>query len=387
MSKKNRTDGMETVRPETRKPRRRFVRWLEVLLGLVLAPLVVGFGLRRITGNDGLARVSDDEAAVLVDYASGDKSLVTMPGYRAYVPWLQEVFRFDKSPNAFVMKGNAKGDANHAPRLLVRANDGSSFWFEEFVLQYALIPDRAPFVLEDSGPADQFKEYLVRVHARAILRDEFGRFSAEDVVKPENLQAATRAALEKLNAVLQPHGIEVLEISTAKPAFDKTYEEKVARRKTASQEIEHLRAEIDTLAQEKLSREQAVQVDKDIEMKKLEGNLVRDIGSAEKELIRAKAEADLVYLDRVSLARSIQLEKTTQAAGLTTKYTALFGDAKAHALALESRGEAAVRAALIDKLPRIEFNLVPYSRDPAPQRIEHEQVTASTSPGASKGKQ
>src|SRR5207244_1536696 len=140
---------------------------------------------------------------------------------------------------------------------------------------------KAPLVLEDSGPADLFKESLVRVHARAILRDEFGRFSAEEVVKPENLQAATRAALEKLNAALGPHGIEVLEISTAKPAFDKTYEDKVARRKVAGQDIEHLRAEIDTLAQEKLSREQAVRVDKDIEITKLEGNLVRDIGKAE----------------------------------------------------------------------------------------------------------
>jgi len=221
----------------------------------------------------------------------------------------------------------------------------------------------------------------VRVHARAILRDEFGRFSAEEVVKPENLQAATRAALEKLNAALGPHGIEVLEISTAKPAFDKTYEDKVARRKVAGQDIEHLRAEIDTLAQEKLSREQAVRVDKDIEMTKLEGNLVRDIGKAEGELIRAKAEADLSYLGRVSQARSIQLEKETQAAVLTAKYTALFGDAKAHALALESKGAAAVRAALIDKLSGIEFDLVPYSRDPAPQRIEHEQVTASASNG------
>src|SRR5205823_2032916 len=59
MSKKNRTDGVDAVRPEVQRSRWRFVRWLEVLLGLVLAPLVVGYALRRITGNDGLAHVID----------------------------------------------------------------------------------------------------------------------------------------------------------------------------------------------------------------------------------------------------------------------------------------------------------------------------------------
>ena len=36
-------------------------------------------------------------------------------------------------------------------------------------------------------------------------------------------------------------------------------------------------------------------------------------------------------------------------------------------------GELAVRMALVDKLAGIEFSLVPYSRDPAPQRLEVQQ--------------
>jgi hypothetical protein len=343
----------------------------------VLAPVVVWGVVRAVSGNQGLARVLDDEVAVQTDYARGTQTIVSTPGYRPYVPWMQEVFRFDKSPNAFVMKGNQQEDDNHVPRLLVRANDGSSFWFDELTLQYALMPDQAALVLEDSGPADAFKHELVRAHARAILRDEFGRFSAEDVVRPENLRDATQRSLDRLNLALNPHGIEVLEVSTPKPAFDKTYEEQIARRKVANQEVEHLRAELDQLAQVKIQREQAVRNAKEVEMKQLEGNLAADLSAAQTELIRAKAAADLAYAEKIGQGKVAKLDKETQAALQTAKDLALYDDAKKHVLAMEARGESAVRAALVDKLLGIEFDLVPYSRDPAPQRIEQETTTAS----------
>jgi hypothetical protein len=373
----------QKIRPQTpesgRPPRKR--RWrrraVEATLGLLLAPIAVWLVVRATSGNQGLALVLDDEVAVHVDYVRGTRTIVSTPGYRPYVPWAQEVFRFDKSPNAFVMKGNVGVDHNHVPRLLVRANDGSSFWFDELTLQYAVMPDRAALVLEDSGPADAYKQQLVRAHARAILRDEFGRYSAEEVVTPGNLRDATQRSLDRLNAALNPHGIEVLEVSTPKPAFDKTYEEQIARRKVANQEVEHLRAELDQLAQVKIQREQAVRNSKEVEMRKLEGNLAADLSAAQTELIRAKSEADLVYQEKVGQGRMTKLEKETQAALSTAKNLALFDDAKKHTLAMEARGESAVRAALVEKLLGIEFDIVPYSRDPAPKRIEQETTTAS----------
>ena len=41
------------------------------------------------------------------------------------------------------------------------------------------------------------------------------------------------------------------------------------------------------------------------------------------------------------------------------------------AQALERRGEVVVREAIIEKLRSIKFTLIPYSRDPAPKRLEH----------------
>lgn len=360
--------------PSRSKRRRRVV---ETAIAVLLTPIVLAYAMSRITGNPGLAHIRDDEVAVLVDYARGTQTLVGTPGYRTYVPWLQEFYALDKSPHAFVMKGNKEIGIDRAPQLLVRANDGSSFWFDEFTLQYALDPEKAALVLEDSGPGDAFQRELVKRYARSILRDEFGRFSAEEVVRPENLQSATRASLDRLNAALGPHGIDVLEVSTPKPAFDKTYEEQIGRRKVANQEVERLSAELGQLAQVKLQREQNVRDDKQSEMQQLDGNLVRDLGKARAELVRAKSEAENVYLDRVSQGRSTKLERDAQAAVLVAKYTALAEDAAKHTVALEARGESAVRAALVEKLHTIEFNLVPYSRDPAPKRVENETATAS----------
>lgn len=279
----------------------------------------------------------------------------------------------DKSPNAFVFRGNLTEGLNQVPRLLIRARDGSSFWFDEVTLQYALRVERAEGVLDDSGGGDAFKEELLRCHARAILRDEFGRFAAGDSARPESVAAATRASLERMNKALEEHGIEVLEVSSPKPAFDKGYEDLINRRKLANQETEKLRVEVSSLEEKARLREQKVRKEKDLELLALEGNLARDVGKAESELIRARAEADNVVAERVSQGRIAKAEKELQASVLTAKYRGLAEDAQARAEALRVHGAGAVRAALVDQLAGIQFQIVPYSRDPAPQRIEYEQ--------------
>jgi len=359
------------LHPHERPRRRR--RWIEPLAALLVAPLVVVECVRRLSLDPGVAEIRDDEVGVVVDAWNRTVEVVDTPGYRPYLPWFQEVHKIDKSPNAFVFRGNKAVDLNHVPRLLVRARDGSSFWFEELTLQYALKVERAASVLEDSGGGEAFKEELLRAHARAILRDEFGRFSAQDAGKPDSLQIATRRSLDRLNAALEAHGIEVLEVSSPKPAYDKGYEDLINRRKLANQEAERLRVQIAALQADGQLREQRVRKDKDLEMLKLEGNLARDLGAARSELVRARAEADNVFAEKLSQGRTTKAEKDLQAAVLAAKYRGLAEDARDRAEALRVHGTGAVRAALVDQLSGIEFTLVPYARDPSPQRIEYEQ--------------
>lgn len=361
--------------PSNSSARAAFSLW-EGTLALLLAPLLVFAAVKRLTGQNGLAPVGDDQVAVRVDGWSGKRELVTTPGFRAYLPWLQEVHALDKAPNGLVFRGNERQSAGASPRLIVRARDGSTYWFDEFALVYALRTERAAALLDDAGPGDGWKRELVAFYARSLLRDEIGRYDTEDIAQVQNLRAATRAALERLNRALEPHGIEVLEIATPKPSFDKAYEEHIQRRKLNDQERERLAAQLDELAEERNQLLAAARREKEVEYQKLGDNLAHDLKAAANERLKLAGEADRYFLERVKAAEATRVEKEAAAGALREKYVAFARDLSNQSKDLEHYGELAVRMALIDKLSGIEFSLVPYSRDPAPQRLEVQQAAA-----------
>ena len=139
------------------------------------------------------------------------------------------------------MEGRESTTNNHVSRLTVRAGDGSNFWFDALTVHYEIIPGDAEIILQDSGPGDSYKEEWIRAHARSILRDEFGRYSAVEVANPTVYNAAPIEAAARLNEVLAPHGIRVTKIPVPDPKFDPEYERAIETRKEADQEIQRLR--------------------------------------------------------------------------------------------------------------------------------------------------
>ncbi|HUR28159.1 MAG TPA: SPFH domain-containing protein, partial [Planctomycetota bacterium] len=263
--------------------------------------------------------------------------------------------------------------AARVPKLTVRANDGSSFWFESFSLHFAILPERGAELLADSGPGNRFRTTLVNAFARSVLRDEFGRYSAEEIVEPDNLHTATRKSQERLNALLAPHALVVLEITTPKPRFDPAYELAIERRKLADQMILHQRSRRVQLEQEKLQLEERARKEKEVERRKLEFNLEQQLLTVQKEAIRMRADAEVFYREQVQAGALAKAQKEAQALVLAERHRK-DAEALVQRLAeLEARGESVVRAALIEKLRSIEFSIVPYTRDASPQRMEYEQ--------------
>jgi hypothetical protein len=357
--------------------------WWELGLALLLAPFVLFLALRRWSGHSGLARIGDAEVAVVIDGWTGSRELVTTPGYRAYLPWVQEVETLARAPSALQFSGNERQGPGRSPRLIVRARDGSTCWFENLLIVYGLRSERAAEVLDDAGPGEAWKSELVAFYARSILRDEFGRFGTEELAQIQTLRAATRAAQERLDRVLEPHGIEVLEIATPQPSFDDAYEDHIQRRAINDQESARLAAQLDQLAEERHQLEAAARRVKEVEYAKLGGNLAHDLKAAQNEELRLRAEADRYHLERVRAAEATRLEKQTAAGALREKYAAYAADLEQQGRDLERYGELGVRMALVDKLAGIEFSLVPYSRDPAPQRLEVLQAGAASKSGGS----
>ena len=342
-----------------------------LLSGCLVVSFIGTVLVLALSGNLGVVTVEDSEVAVKVNYISGDKEVITTPGYKLYIPFVQGVYKLDRTPQQFLMEGSGRQSENSAPFLTVRASDGSNFRFESLEIQYEIIPGMSDTIIEDSGVGDGFKRDWIRAFARSVLRDEFGRFSAVEVADPSSYQAARVRSTERLNEYLAPHGIKIVQIITPKPRFDPRYEEAIEERKVADQEVERLKQREAQLLQEREQALALVKKEKEIQWEELLGELKKLELESQRDAIQITKEADRYKVTREAEGQQ-QLDKlTAEAEGLTAKYTKEAEGITARAAALEARGRVVVREALIEKLTGIRFTLVPYSRDPMPKRLEH----------------
>lgn len=348
-----------------------------------LSSLGIGFLLILLaafaTGRLGISTIADTEVGVLVNYMNGSKEVIDTPGIQIYMPGVQEIFLFDRTSQEFKMQGDYYVDHNHAPKLTVRANDGSNFYFEELTILFELIPGDAALLLEDSGAGDGFKTNWIKAYARSILRDEFGRYSAVEAADPTQYTTASAKSRERMNTLLAPHGLRVTQVITPKPKFDLKYERSIEERKEADQEVERLKAKEEQLVEERGRRLASVLKNKEIEMQSLIGELRKDLLESEQSAIRISGEANAFAIQTKLEGEGFLAQRVAEARGLEAKYVKEAEGLSSRAMALEERGEVIVREALIKKLGAIRFSFMPYSRDPSPKRLEHQQTAGDLS--------
>lgn len=341
------------------------------IAGVVLVVFLVLFASLGLSGKLGVTKVEADEIAVRVNYLTGTEAVVSDPGFQFYIPFLMDVYKLDGRTQEYLMKGDQYKGMGVAPYLTVRAIDGSNFWFDELKIQYEVISGDAGVLIRDSGLGDNYKEEWIKSYARSILRDEFGRYSAVDVADPTVYKQAPEAAKAKMNEILMPHGLRVVRIITPNPQFDENYERAIEMRKEADQEVEELRARVQQIEQEREQRLAKVRKEKEVEMQELTGQLTKELLFAEQAAIQVERAADAYATEMIAEGTASEARFKAEATGLVAKYTKEAEGIESKAKALEERGEVVVREALVEKLLGVRFTLVPYSRDPAPQRLEH----------------
>jgi len=338
-------------------------------------------------GKLGVTSVTAEEVAVKINYISGNRTVITNPGYQIYIPFIEDVFKMDRTPQKFLMAGDRALSTNHVPFLTVRAKDGSNFSFDDLEIQYSILPGpEAALLLDDSGPGDGFKREWVRAFARSVLRDEFGKYSAVEVADPTVYQAARIASEGRLSLMLEEHGLQLIQVICPKPRFDPAYEQAIEDRKEADQEVEKLREEEKRLLNERERKMAGATKEKEIQWQSLQGTLVKDLLNAEQAQIKIQKGADAYVISRDFEAKAVNAQLTQSARGMTATYTKEAEGILARATALEERGEVVVRAALIEKLKNITFTLVPYSRDPEPKRLEHTDLREASASSLSAGR-
>ncbi len=341
-------------------------------LVVILAALVMFAVMVAVDrGGVGIIDVGDTEVVVIVNYLTGKTEVDTTPGYKIVIPYLQRAYEFDKEPVRFVMKGNRDIDDNHIGQLTVRADDGSEYWFDDVEIQYRLEPGKADVVLHDSGPGETFKRNWVKSSARSLLRDEFGRYSAEEGADPTNYNLATQQAREQLNQLLNPHGIDVMQIITPRPKFEDAYEKAIEDRKLANQQVEKLKVETEQLARERERRLADVERAQNSEYQRLLGELEGMKLQAEREALAVRRTADAYKIEQSNAGAAQRNQLLERARGLTEQARKEAEGLRLRVDALAPRGEILVREALARKLGGIRFQVIPYQRDPTPMRIEH----------------
>jgi hypothetical protein len=357
-----------TGKPSARAGRR-WIRALEILLAVLMAPVLVAVAARKLHGKTELVRVGDDQVAVILDRWSGAARTTSVPGFVLRLPWLQEITLLQRSPGSLVIgalpKGTEAAGANPAAgsKLLVRARDGSSFRVEQVVVQYAIVPEAAATVLDELGPGAGAAPTLLAGHVRSILRDEFGRVSAEETSRGEKMQDVQSATAARLQAAVAPHGIAILGVTVAKPEFDSVYEDTIERTKTFRQQADELAERTEQAERGRAAREAAVGKKKEVELAKLEGDLVRDRGLAVRDARLARQEADDFYRAQASEGEAARRANEAQAAIVKARNVAAAREVLRDGVELELAGELPVRKALVEKLGQIQIDLVPRPRE------------------------
>ncbi|MFT7517758.1 MAG: hypothetical protein ACI84O_001559 [Myxococcota bacterium] len=349
-----------------------------VFIAAIVFLLVLTMLVAFISGKGGIIEVGDSQVGVVVNYVSGDFEVYNTPGYKIFMPFASQAFLFDKSPNKFIMEGEKDVDANHVSKLTVRANDGSNFWFETLEIQYRIDPMKAGILLADSGPGVAFKNNWVKSYARSVLRDEFGRFSAEEVADPSNYNDATTSSEDRLNEMLSAHGVIIMQIITPKPKFEERYERAIEDRKVANQEVEKLKEQAIQLALERERRLANIERDKATEYELLLGSLEAERISATKDAVQLTKSADAQRIQEVAAGTAVELANKQEAEGLKVQAERQAEGLRAQVEALAKQGDILVREKLAQKFSSIKFNIIPYRRDPAPTRLEHSGLQLTT---------
>lgn len=257
-------------------------------------------------------------------------------GVITFLPLFQRVEKLDASPQIFVMEGATDINDNHTRRLRVRDSEGSSFTFERVEIHYQLIPSEAANVIANNGPGDDYKWRALQVHAREILRNEFGKYTFIAIADPGTYGEATNNAQEALNKRLTPLGLQVANILTPKPKFDQRVERAIEERQTASQEVEVQKEKRNKRKQEEGQQVQQVEQSKNAEYQQLLGELEARKRQAANAAIAAKRDADRYHIERERAGRAYRDDKVTRARANEIAYSK---EAEALAARIRAVGE------------------------------------------------
>jgi regulator of protease activity HflC (stomatin/prohibitin superfamily) len=336
-------------------------------LGSLLCGSACALFVLKLQSEQGfLVDLKASQIGVRIDAWSGERTLISTPGYHLLLPGLQQIALFERSPIDLKLEaGNAQAGVPAGPTT-VRSSDGSKFWFESLEVQHQLQPEHAVDALAAFGAARDRQQQLVGLLARAALGREYGRLAAHEVADPATIDTVKLECKRRMRDGLAPYGIELIQVTMPKPRFEREYERAIDERQLASQALDKVQGDLATLVAARPLRLEKVDRELLLAGKSLEVLGVQKLAQAESVEIARRAKTDAWALARRSEGESKSAELLANATARRESAVKSAEGLRAEVAALASAGDIAVRDVIIQRLGSIEFTLSPFQQDPQP---------------------
>jgi regulator of protease activity HflC (stomatin/prohibitin superfamily) len=315
--------------------------------------------------------IEPGQIAMRLNSVTRAQTAITTPGWTVRFPFIHSVHILDAAPHTYVMAGDQDTDALHVPRLTVRASDGSNFHFEDTSIIFQLRPADAVNVVRDGGTGDGFMTWM-KPYVRSILRDEFGRESTIEVSDPTSYEAATQRAKDRLNQVLNPHGILVSQLVTPRPKFNDAYEQAIEERNALGNQEQVIKSNLDRAGTERERRLAEVDQAQNHQIQERRASLESDLAKAVTSQAQAKREADTYHIEKIATGQATLSAAEGTAKQLVGELEARYRARKAEIDAFRSQPVERVMERLASRLSNVTIHIQPYADDATPSRIQYE---------------
>jgi regulator of protease activity HflC (stomatin/prohibitin superfamily) len=264
-----------------------------------------------------------------------DKVYQAGAGY-FFFPLINDWTTYDTSFQTLEMKG--EGDSERSA-LSFKTREGNDLRVDIRIM-YRLIRDKVVYIRQNVAASnEELRDKVVVPIARSHTRDFLGELSTQEFYTAETRNAACDKTKEGLRKLLEPYGVELLEVGLMDYSFTKKYQAVLNEKINAEQDM--LRIEKQILAE----KEQNAKILNDAR-----AQVNEQLTRVDAEYTNAVAQADAYFDQQVALAKAILREGENTAAIITRERESLSSQG----------GETKVKMAILEAIAGKRIIMVPY---------------------------
>ncbi len=320
--------------------------------------------------------IEPGETAIRLNKITGSQEPINQAGLAMQFPFVHTIEILDSKPQTFTMKGDKNVDALHVRTLTVRASDGSNFHFPKFELVFQVKGDEAVATIRDAGLGNGYQNWMTH-YARSVLREEFGRESTLDVSDPTTYAAATQRSKKRLNELLEPHGVKVVQLVTPRPRFNDAYEKAIEDRNGLGNELQVIESTLGQASTDRARQLSLVDQEKNKEIQEKRAQLETSLAQATAEQAQKKQKADTFRIAALGEGQAAFSAATQKALELGGELNARYASKKAEIQAFRTQPVERVMQKLGERLKGTTISIQPWANDPNPTRVNVSKIAAS----------